>query len=87
MKKLSDGQFEQVFGISPAEIKRLEGVKKKVVARMNKAIEAAWYEQASGVQVDVMDIPKIFARARTMMAAGASATESVTTLIADFRKN
>lgn len=50
-------------------------------------IEQTWYRLASGVQVNIMDIPAIFRECAAAMQTGASCDDAVTAAIAKHRKN
>jgi len=54
---------------------------------LDKAIEAEWYRRASGVQVSVLDIPKIFREAKLELAAGKSLPDAIDLMIQRYRKN
>ncbi len=55
--------------------------------KLDKEIEQAWYRLAEGVQVSVMDIPRIFRDVKLEMAAGMSVDEAVVTVREQYRKN
>lgn len=42
----------------------MHNLTKKQLKDLDKQIERAWYRQADGVQVSILDIPKIFADCR-----------------------
>ena len=56
-------------------------------AKTEKQIESAWYRLASGVEVDIMDLGKIYRDAKLELADGASLDDAVKTQIARYRKN
>ena len=55
--------------------------------QLEKQIEAAWYRQASGVQVDLMSIPRIFDEAYDAVRGGQVLEDVITKLIAKYRVN
>lgn len=54
---------------------------------IDKAIEAAWYKLASGVQVNIMVIPTIFRECREAIVGGKSVDEAVAAAVAKYRLN
>jgi hypothetical protein len=44
---------------------------------MDKAIESAYYKIASGQQISILDIPKVFAESRRAILAGAAVDQAV----------
>lgn len=83
----SDEKFFATYGLTPADIRRIERAKKKAEKALDSQIEQAWYRLASGIEVSVLDIPRIFRDAKIEMAAGKTAEEAVTIQIARYRKN
>ena len=61
--------------------------KKNPDAALDKAIEAAWYRLASGVQVSILDIPKIFRDVRLEVSGGLELDAAVAAVRDRFRKN
>jgi hypothetical protein len=55
--------------------------------KLDKEIEAAYYRHGYGVQVDIMDIGKIFRDAKLEMAAGVPLDTAMQGIIARYRKN
>jgi hypothetical protein len=51
------------------------------------AFNTAWSKQASGVQVNIMDMSKIFNECRASVAAGVSLEDAVNVCIVKYRKN
>jgi hypothetical protein len=63
---------------------------KKAERALDKAIEQEWYRQGFGVQVDIMDIPKIFRDVRAAMLAGGEGDvmkAAVAEAVKKYRKN
>lgn len=58
--------------------------------KIDKRIEAAYYAVANGIQIDIMDIPKVFAVGRAFVADGVD-DDTLKTMIAAYvdtiRKN
>jgi len=50
---------------------------KKEIKAMDKAIEQAYYKIASGLQINMMDIPKVFNESRRAIDAGATVDQAV----------
>lgn len=61
--------------------------KRKKVDPIDQEIERQWYAQASGVQVPIMDIPKIFADCRKAHTEGVSIEDAVKAAAAKYRVN
>lgn len=61
--------------------------KQQAAEKIDNLIEAEYYKQASGVQVSVMDIGKIFAECRADLLAGKTMENAVKSAIAKYRKN
>lgn len=55
--------------------------------KIEKAIEAAWYRLAQGVEIDVMNIPKVFAEAKVALKGGQDLDTIIVNLIAKYRAN
>jgi hypothetical protein len=60
---------------------------RKKTDELDKQIEKAWYRLASGVQVNIMDIPAIFRAVRSAVEVGADLDTAVQAAIVVFRKN
>lgn len=56
-------------------------------ALLDREIEREYYRIASGVQVDVMDIGKIFKEAREAYAQGQPVAASLPGIVAKYRQN
>lgn len=54
---------------------------------VDKQIEAAWYKLASGIQINMMDIPKIFKECRASIEKGETVEAVITAAIAKYRMN
>lgn len=50
---------------------------KKKADKQDDLIAEAWYRLAFGVQVDIMDIPKIFRDVKLELAAGTQLDEAI----------
>lgn len=61
--------------------------KTKSEKQLDKDIERAWYRLASGVQVNIMNIGKVFADARAAMLTGATLDDAVTAAREKYREN
>ena len=55
--------------------------------QLDAAIEQAWYKQADGVQVGIMDIPKIFKDVKKHVTAGGTIADGVDIAIQAYRVN
>ncbi len=55
--------------------------------KLNKKIEAIYYEKCHGVQINVMDIGKVFAAGRLAAAEGRDIECAVLAFVATVRKN
>ena len=55
--------------------------------KVDNEIERVYYLHGSGVQVSVLDIPKIFTAGREAAAAGVSIEAAVKDAIAKYRTN
>lgn len=51
---------------------------------LDKAIEQEYYKQANGLQINIMDMPKLFSLARTEVASGSSVEEAVKNGVSKF---
>lgn len=54
---------------------------------MDKLIEKTYYAVASGVQVNMMDIGKIFAESRALIISGMTPETAVASVVAKYRLN
>jgi hypothetical protein len=54
---------------------------------LDSQIEKEYYAQGSGVEILIMDIPRIFTDCRTAVAAGTSLKDAVAAAIARYRQN
>jgi len=61
--------------------------KSKAEKAVDKLIESTYYKYGSGVQIMIMDIPKIFREARVEMLTGKPIEEVIQNLIAKYRQN
>ena len=59
----------------------------KAEKAMDKLIEQTYYAVANGVQVNVMDIRKIFAESRALILSGSTPEAAVTSVVAKYRLN
>lgn len=50
---------------------------KKIIDLIDKEIESAYYRIASGKQISIMDIPKVFSDSRRAIANGAEVDQAV----------
>jgi hypothetical protein len=55
--------------------------------KLDKEIEAIYYANCSGVQINIMDIPKIFDAGRMAYAAGQPMAPAILAKVAELRKN
>lgn len=55
--------------------------------KLDKEIEQAWYRLASGVQVNIMDIPKITREVKDAVLAGASVDDATIAAREKYRLN
>jgi hypothetical protein len=60
---------------------------KKAENAIDTAIASAWSTQANGVQVAMMDVPKIFAEIKAAVDSGHDLNQAVATCVARYRKN
>lgn len=59
--------------------------RKNVDDAIDKRIEAAWYRLASGVQVDILDIPRIFRDVKLEIAAGTALDAAIALAIQRYQ--
>ena len=52
--------------------------------KLDKAIEAAYYRNCAGTQINIMDIPKLFAHVRDYVAGGGDLEQGVKDAIRIF---
>ena len=55
--------------------------------QIDKQIEAIYYANCSGIQINIMDIGKVFTAGRTAFAEGRDVTEAIVNRVAELRKN
>lgn len=55
--------------------------------QLDTLISNAWQKLASGVQVNILDIPKIFREVKTELAGGVSLEDAVISLRDKYRLN
>ncbi len=60
--------------------------KDPATAKLDKEIEQAWYKHAAGVQIDIMNIPKVFSEATEMVKGGKSVEEAVKELAQKYKE-
>lgn len=61
--------------------------KKAQEKALDREIEAAYYRHAQGVQVNMLDIPKIFRDAKLELAAGKPLDEAMIEIVKRYRVN
>lgn len=54
---------------------------------LDSRINTAWRIQASGVEVSMTDIPKIFAECKAAVESGHDLSDAIASCIARYRKN
>lgn len=54
--------------------------------QLDKAIEAEYYRQANGRQINIMDIPKLFDSARELVKGGKSVPAAVEIVVGMYCK-
>jgi hypothetical protein len=54
---------------------------------LDSQIEKEYYAQGSGVQINIMDITRIFSDCRAAVGAGTSLKDAVAAAIAKYRQN
>lgn len=59
----------------------------KAAKQLDKQIEQAWYQQASGIEVNIMDIPRIFKDVRDAVVNGESLEKAVNDAKEKYRQN
>jgi hypothetical protein len=62
-------------------------MRKPTKKQIDKLIEAAYYRQGAGVEIDIFDIAKIFAAGRAALAAGGDLDAAIKVAIETYRKN
>jgi hypothetical protein len=60
---------------------------RRQLAAIDRQVEAMYYRIASGVQIDVMDIGKVFDAGRTAIAAGEDLEAALRAIVAQLRRN
>jgi len=62
------------------DYRQAQSLKRKIrakIATIDSIIEREYYRQAQGLQINVMDIPKLFRDARTFIVQGMSPADAV----------
>jgi len=70
--------------------RKADRAKKREQEKIDKRVERVYYATCSGVQIDIMDIPKVFAVGRKAIEAGADDDElalAICKYVATIRKN
>lgn len=62
-------------------------VRNKAEKKLDAAIERIYYSRCSGVQINIMDIPKVFAAGHAAAAAGADIEAAIVARVAELRLN
>ncbi len=62
-------------------------MKKPSQKQLEKAVEQAWYKLASGVQVNIMDLGKIFDRGVAALKEGKDLDTEIKACIEEYRRN
>jgi hypothetical protein len=60
---------------------------KPTTKQIDKLIEAAYYRRCSGIQVDIMDIGKVFAAGRAAHAAWQDVETAIWDFVQTIRRN
>tara|TARA_Y100000310_G_C20159437_1_gene568455 strand:+ start:201 stop:416 length:216 start_codon:yes stop_codon:yes gene_type:complete len=55
--------------------------------KLDRDIEKAWYKQGFGVQINIMNIPKVFREVRAAVQGGQSIKDGVADAIKKYREN
>lgn len=61
--------------------------KSKAEKALDQAISDQWAKHGSGIQINIMDIPKIFSRTRDDVASGMSVEDSIKNAVERHRLN
>ena len=59
----------------------------KAEKALDREIDKLYRENCSGIQIDIFDIPKVFAEARKAMAEGRDMKEAIVSFVNTIRKN
>lgn len=54
---------------------------------LDREIDKVYRENCSGIQIDIFDIPKVFAEARKAKAEGRDMKEAIVSFVNSIRKN
>lgn len=54
---------------------------------LDREIDKLYRENCSGIQIDIFDIPKVFAEARKAKAEGRDMKEAIVSFVNSIRKN
>ncbi len=60
---------------------------KMAAKKLDKEIEQVYYANCSGIQIDIMDISKVFAEGRKARAEGRDMKEAIVAFVETIRKN
>lgn len=60
---------------------------KSMAKKLDKEIERIYYANCSGIQIDIMDIGKVFDAGRKAAAEGRDIKEAVVAFVETIRKN
>lgn len=55
--------------------------------RMDKQIEAIYYRRCAGIQIDIMDIGKVFTAGRVAILAGQDPEAAIVACVETLRRN
>jgi hypothetical protein len=55
--------------------------------KLDKEIERIYYANCAGIQIDMMDIPKVFAVGRSAYTNGRDMKEAIVSYVESIRKN
>lgn len=55
--------------------------------KLDKTIEAAYYRRCSGVQISLLDIPRVFAEGKRAAAAGEDIEAAIVAFVETVRTN
>lgn len=62
-------------------------MRKPTAKQIDKQVEASFYRVASGVQINVMDIGKVFSAGRAALAEGRDLDTAIREIVAVLRVN
>jgi hypothetical protein len=60
---------------------------KAAAKKLDREIERIYYESCAGVQVSILDIPRVFDAGRKAAAEGRDVKEAIVSFVASVRKN